>query len=270
METHPQGVILPQHPAKLGRDPLRRHGRHLGPQTDKLDVLDPPKLGQNPLQPFVAQRQGISTREQHVADGRGFPYVIQGLLQPGLPGHDLTVAHDPRPRTVPAIGRAEIVHQQQNSIRIAMNQAGNRAVPLLAERVVGLPGGLRELRRRRHNRSSQRLTGIVGGYQAHVVRRDPHRQQHPPRKQRFPLRARQNQHLLQPVQRADSVLDLPSPVVPVSVGQSGKEGSAKRSDFRARPPTTGGTAAVLPGRPERQRWRAVRLYSRCQGGKGGR
>ena len=155
------------------------------------------------------------------------PDVLERHLQPLFVGHDFAVAHDPRPRAVAAVGRAEIVHQQQDPVRIAMDQAGHRAVAVFAQRIVGLARCPLELRRGRNHRPAQRLLRIGPRKQAHVVGRDADREHGAAFDQGLSLVRRQDQHPLQLLQRADPVPRLPPPVVPLTVRNLGIECLAK-------------------------------------------
>ena len=107
------------------------------------------RLAEDPVELVFAKRQRIAAADQHVADLRRLPDVLERLLQPRFAGHDLAVPDHARPRAVAAVGRAEIEGQQQHAVGIAMHQARRRAVPVFAERIVGLARRAQELARRR-------------------------------------------------------------------------------------------------------------------------
>ena len=146
---------------QLARDPLRQHGRHLGADADELDVRNRPQLAENPFELVVAERERVAAGDQHVANLRRAPQIIERGQQPALLRHQLAVPDHARPRAITAIRRAEVERQEQHAIRITMHQARHRAVRIFAQRIVRLALGAHELIERRHDRSPQRLQRIL-------------------------------------------------------------------------------------------------------------
>ncbi len=83
VDAHPERMMLPQHAAQLGRDPLRQDGGHFRAQPQELDVRDPRRRPENPVEPLVAHGQRIAAGDEDVADGRRLADVFEPF-QPGF------------------------------------------------------------------------------------------------------------------------------------------------------------------------------------------
>ncbi len=135
----------------------------------------------------------------------------------------LVVADHPGAGAVAAVGRAEAGHQEQDPVGVAVDQAGHRAVVVLAQRVVGLAAGEEELVAGRHHGPAERVARILGVEQAGVVRGDGHRQGAPTAGQGRPLLFGKLEDVLQVGSALEAVTQLPAPVVPLGVGGLGEE-----------------------------------------------
>ena len=266
MQAHPQRMMLAEHPAKLGGDPLRQHGRHLGADPQELDVRNLPQTGEDPVQPLVAQRQRIAAGNEHVADAGRAANVVERLFQPGLAGGDRSVPHHARPRAIAAVARAEIGHQQQHPVRVAVDKARHGTIAVFAQRVVGLAQPRRNSDVVGMTVRRKRLIPVVAGDQAHVVGRNAHREHRLALRQGRSLVVRKHQHLFQLGQGPQPISGLPVPIVPIAVGHAGVESLAKgpglegaaRGSARR---STGGEDIALgdgtwPSRPRESRYDA--------------
>ena len=212
---------------KFPGDALRQHGGHFGAQADELDVRDGPQLGQQPVEPLFAQEERIAAGQEHVADLGRSADVVQGQFQPLLVGHDFALPHHPRAGAIAAITRTRIQHQQQDPVRIAVDESRHGAVVFFAQGVVGLAVGADQLMGRGDDGPAQRLPRIVAGNQAHVVGRDAEGEHRPGAHQGLAFLLGEHQHLLQLSQGADPMAGLPTPVVPVLVADVAVESPAK-------------------------------------------
>ena len=161
VQAHPQGMVLPQHPAQFPGDPLGEHGGHFRADSDEFQVRNRTQVREDPVQLVVAHEERIAAGNQHVADFRVVAKILEGLLQPGLVGDDVALAHDPRTGAIAAIAGAEIQGQQQHPVRIAVDHSGGCAVVILAQRVGRFAPGLRKFAGRGDDRPPQGLLGIV-------------------------------------------------------------------------------------------------------------
>ena len=163
---------------------------------------------------------------EDVADGRRAADVVERHLQPGFGRGDRPVAHHPRAGAVAAVARAEVGHQQQHAVGIAVDQARHGAIAVFAQRIVGFAEAAVELGGRGDHGSPQGLALIVARDQAHVVGRDADRQHRALREGR-PLFFRQHQHLFQLGQGSQAISGLPVPIVPIAIGNRGVESLAE-------------------------------------------
>src|SRR5690606_15481585 len=142
-------------------------------------------------------------------------------------------ADEPGARAVTAVDRAEIRHEQQDPVRVAVHEPRDRARTVLAERVVLLARRGFELAERRHDCAAQRLARVVRIDEAHVVRGNTGRQRPLVAANRFALVVRQPEHALELLEAANSIAVLPTPVVPLRALDGRKEALAKRIARRA-------------------------------------
>ena len=70
MDTHPERMMLLEHPAEFRGDALRQEDRHPGPDAQEFEMRDRPQPCQEGIQLVIRKEQRIPTREQHIADLR--------------------------------------------------------------------------------------------------------------------------------------------------------------------------------------------------------
>ena len=218
VQAHPQGMVLPQHAAQFPGDPLGEHGGHFRADSDELDMRNRTQVREDPVELVVAHEERIAAGNQHVADFRMVAEILESLRQAGLVGDDVALAHDPRTGAIAAIAGAEIEGQEQHAVRIAMDHSGGSAVVILAQRVGRFAPGLRKFTGGGDDRPPQGLLGIVRRNQAHVVGGGGDGQDFSGPVEPFPLVFGQVEHFFELLAGPDAAAGMPSPVVPLLVG----------------------------------------------------
>ena len=221
VDAHPKGMVASQAPHQLRRDALRQDDRHLGPDADDLHVSDRPQAGQQPFELLVGQGQRVPAGKQYIPDPGSAGDVLQGLFPAGMDSALRPFAPDQAGAgAVPAVGRAEVRHQEQHPVGVAVHQARHGAVVVLPQWVFGLTGGPHVLVVHRDGRAPKGLGGIPGVEKAGVVRRDGQRQTAGPALDRRHFVHRQIQDPGKLLEAADAVAELPMPVVPLHAGDA--------------------------------------------------
>ncbi len=121
---------------------------------------------------------------------------------------------EPGARAIATVDRAEVRHEQQHAIGIAVHQARDGAVPVLAERIVFLTRAASELCQGRNRRPAQPLSRVHGVDQTHVIRRDADRQRSLVPGDGRALLVGDGDDPLELLEATDAVAVLPAPVVP--------------------------------------------------------
>ena len=99
----------------------------------------------------VAEEQGITAAQQHIADDRGLTDVGDLLREIRVKIIAGGIAHETRSRAVTTVSRATIGHQKQDAIRVPMHQPWNGRVRILAARIRHFPWrGMRLFQARDH------------------------------------------------------------------------------------------------------------------------
>ncbi len=109
-----------------------------------------------------------------------------------------------------------------------MDQPGHGAIALFGQRIVGLAQTPLEFGGGRDDGASERLVLVVAGDKAHIVRCNAHRQHGLTLREGRPLVVRKHQHLLDLGEGPQAISGLPTPIVPVPIGDLGVERLAER------------------------------------------
>ena len=221
--VEPHGVIFLEHCAQFGSDALRAHNRCTGAQTDNLDVWDGTQTRDNVLQTLVAHHQGVTSRQQHVAHALGLLDILQSLLDAihatlvvGLAGKAATGA-------VAAIHRAHVGDEEQHTVGIAVCQAWCGRVFVFVQRVEQVGSGLVCLKPSGDALTAHGIVWVIGIDQTQVVGCDSHAQGGEGLLHALFLLGGKAHIFLEFFKCLDAVFHLPLPVVPLLVGDFGKE-----------------------------------------------
>jgi len=217
VDVEPDRVVLREHLAQLVVDPLGEEDRDPRADPDDLHVRDLAEAAQHGLQELRRQRQAVAAGDQHVPDLGRPPDVVQ-LRLVLLPVEVLArVADDPAPRAVAAVAGALGRDQHQDPVRVAMDQARNRRVAVLGERVLHHPGEGAELPARRDDLAPDRIVRVVRVHEADEVGRHVHPEL-VRRGEALALVVGEVEDSLDLAELVDAVGELPAPVVPLLVG----------------------------------------------------
>jgi hypothetical protein len=221
-------AVAAQHADQVPGDAHRQHHRDLRAQADELDVADGAQATEQPVQFVVGQGERVAAREQHVADFFVTGDVVEGSLPLAqVEGVLAGVPHGPRAGAVAAVGGAEPGGQEEDAVRVAVDEARHRAVVVFAERVVVFAGQADELVAHRDVGATQGLHRILPAHQARVVGRDSHRQRAAAGNHGAAFVGGQLEDSLEAGQVADAVTALPAPVAPVGRRRFGKDTAAE-------------------------------------------
>ena len=208
-------VIFLEHAHQLVVHAHRQRHRHARADAHDVDVLDGAHAADDPLELVGRQRQRVAARDEHVADLRRAPHVVERRAQP-LHADDAVVLPDQAPPVaVAAVDRAAIERQQEHAIGIAVHDRRRRRQPVLAERVDVLAARHPLLLAERDDLHAHRAVGALAIHERRVVRRDADaeelgRQRHP-----APLLVGERDELLQVRELRQAMAQLPAPVAPL-------------------------------------------------------
>ncbi len=169
MRVDVQRVILPEHFAEFGSDPLRKHAGHFRAEAYDLHVREIPEPGDDPLEHEIGEHQGISAGEDHISHLG----VRRDVVDPPLDilHVDLRrIPHLPLSGAKAAIHRALACGQEEDAVRIAMDNARHGTVRVFRKRIFR-EVVLFQLLPVRYALEPDRIAGIP--YQAQIIRVDP-------------------------------------------------------------------------------------------------
>ena len=216
VQAHPYRPVAFQDARQLARDAHRLHHWLLAADAHEFHVRNPAQPAEHEVQPVVVQAQRVAAGDQYVADFRmAFDVAERGLDVVLADGALADRADHTGARAVAAVDRAEIGHEQQHPVGVAVHQARHRAVPVFTQRIVSLARRGLELAEGGHHGAAQRLQRVVGVEQARVVRRDAHRQAALVAPYRLGFLVGQAHDARQVVQGSNALAVLPAPVVPI-------------------------------------------------------
>jgi len=244
MDAHPERMVPAKHPDELGGDALRKHDGRLRADAHDFDRGDAPQLGEDPVEPVVAEHERLSARNEDVPDLRIAPDVRERPLEAGDGRMERAVAHDARARAVAAVRGAEVRHEKEHAVGVPVHEPRHRTHLFLGEGIGRFAGTADELRGARDDGPPQRLPRIVVGEQAHIVRRHADGEHRASALEGEPLVVRQVQDALEGFEVLDAVPDLPAPVVPLAVARLREERAPEQPHARARVRTAARTRTM--------------------------
>ena len=230
MDAHPERMELLQHRAQLRRDPLREEDRHAAADAQELDVLDRAQAAEEIPQAAVGKQQRVAAGEQHVAHLGVLLQVIDGAVEIEL---QLLLAHaadHPAAGAVAAVGGAAIGDQEEDAVRVAVDEAGHGHVVVLAAGIGEVAGRVGHLLDARDDLAADGAGRVEGIDEVEEVGRDAHGQLGVGQEHAGVFLAGELNFALEIGERLDAVAQLPLPVVPLRGGGVGPEALAGRGE----------------------------------------
>ncbi len=154
--------MLAQHLHQLRRDALRQEGRNAGADAQELDVGDGPQAAKELIEGVIGHQQRIAAREQHVAHLGVLPEIGEGGLDAVAQRLQLALAHQPAAGAVAAVGGAGVQHEQEDAVRIAMDEPLDDGRVVLAAGVGHVAGADQQLVLLGHDLEADGTAGIFG------------------------------------------------------------------------------------------------------------
>ena len=216
VDVQPHRVVLRQHLAELVVDPLGQEDRDPGADPDDLDVGDLAQAAEGGLEELRRQRQAVAAGDEDVADLRRPADVVELRLELAAVEVLGRVADDPAPGAVAAVARALGRDEHQDPVGVAVDEARDRGVAVLGERVLHHPGEGAQLGADGDDLAADRVVRVVGVDERDEVGRDVHPEL-VGRREPLALVVGQVEDLLQVLERVEALRELPAPVVPLLV-----------------------------------------------------
>jgi hypothetical protein len=112
------------------------------------------------------------------------------------------------------MGGTKIRHQKQDSVRVSVNQAGNRSVVIFSERIQGFTGRHLVFSPHRNHGTAERMTWVHTVEKARIIGRNGQRELPHLGSGSTQLVFRQVEKTAQAIDRSNAIPDLPVPIVP--------------------------------------------------------
>ena len=135
-----------------------------------------PQLAEQVFQFLVAKEQRITAAQQDISHGGRTANVLDLPIEFGMEVIAARVAYQAGARAVTTVRGAAIRHQKEHTIRIPMDQAGDRRVIVFATRIGHFPSCGMGLFNAWNDLASNWAVFIARINQVKKVRRDGHRQ----------------------------------------------------------------------------------------------
>ena len=218
VDAHPDRPVLTEDLGELGRDALRQEDRDARTEADEFDVFDRAETSEERVELGVGQQQRVAAGEQDVTDfGMGLD-VLQTCLELGMEVVRLGVGDQAAARAVAAIGSATVSDQEEDAVRVAVDDARYGHGALFADGVLGFARSDVRLLDAGDDLPADRAVRILGVDQVEEMGGDRQGQLMRGEQAPFPLFLGQFEALLELRQRRDAVAELPMPVVPLRGG----------------------------------------------------
>jgi hypothetical protein len=214
----PDRSVPLQHAAQIGGDPLGQDNRHPAADADDLDVSNRANPVQHLVEFPIRQKQRVTTGQQDIPD---FPVTLE-VLEHSFPMWFIVSCRSFRPKSfskaVSAVHRASAGCQHDHPVRVAVNQAGDSRVLPFGEWIHGAGIGRIQLRQAWKNLQPQRVLRILPSDQRQKIGCDGKGIiEGDPACDTLFLRT-EPRDVSQVPRLYETMVDLPSPVVPVQWG----------------------------------------------------
>lgn len=124
MDGEEQGCVFAQSGAEGVRDALREEDRNARANAQEFDMRNAAEFGEDGIQPRVGEEKGVSAGKEHIADFLMAADVIEGGIPVRAQFMVRDAGDDARACAVAAIGGAAVCGQQENAVRVTVDEAG--------------------------------------------------------------------------------------------------------------------------------------------------
>ena len=164
MQRDPGGRALdPEGRDHLAADARGIGHRHAGVKADDLDVIDRGEIGHDLGEPPRRQHQGIAAGQDHFPDFRVRADIVERVAIGGVRQRGRLARPDHfAAETEAAIHRADVNQLEQHPVGIAVHDAGNRRMRVIADRIGALARLAHQFLRARNELPRDRIVGIIG------------------------------------------------------------------------------------------------------------
>ena len=171
VDAHPERMVLLKHLAELRRDALRQKDGHPCADSDKLNVRNGPDTTQKFFKFVVRKNQGIPTGKKHVTHLGVLLEVRESLVEIRVQLLFAGAAHYSASGAITTIRSATVRYQEEDSVRVPMNQPRHRHMAILPTRIRHFPRCGIPFLHSRDNLSPNRTLGVLHIDQIEEVRR---------------------------------------------------------------------------------------------------
>src|SRR4029453_8840861 len=171
VDAHPERMVLLKHLAELRRDALREKDGPPCADSDKLNVRNGPDTTQQFFKLVVREDQGIPTGEKHVTHLGVLLEIRESVVEIRVQLLFAGAAYYSASGAITTIRSATIRYQEEDSVRVPMDQARHRHMAILPTRIRHFPRCGIRLLHSRDNLSPNRTLAVLHVDQIEEVRR---------------------------------------------------------------------------------------------------
>lgn len=132
VDADKERMVFLQDAAEFGSDALGEENGDAGADAEEFEMGNGPGAGEELVELFVREEEGISTREEDIADFGVLFEVAEGFVEIGVELLLTGSADDAAAGAVAAVGGAAVGDEEENPVGVTMNQAGDGHVGIFA------------------------------------------------------------------------------------------------------------------------------------------
>src|SRR5262249_3548160 len=160
-----------------------------------FDMIDGSQIAEETFQFVIGKRERITTRQNHLSNAFALPDVIQRDRVVFAANKELLLAGEVLTQTIPAINRAKIRYEKQDTIRIAVNDPLHRRMFSLSQRIQNLLSVATQLPCVRHQHFPYRIRRLSSMGQRRIIGRRANLEERALRRETFFLIGAQMKYL---------------------------------------------------------------------------
>jgi len=169
-------VVLRQHGAEGGGDPLGEKDGDATADADELNVGDGVQTGEDFFEAGVREQQGVTAGEQDVADFRCVFEILEGCFPLGFKFLVGYTGDHSTAGAVATVGGTAVGDEKENAVWVAVDEPGDGHVGILAAGVAHFRGVGERFFDPGDDLSADRAVGVVGVDEVKKVGGDRHRE----------------------------------------------------------------------------------------------